>query len=71
MLKTEKSGNDLIVTFDAVDNGIPDDEWAAKLLGKTSTGKLLFGYARLPGVNFIEPILSARLPEITCSRKWI
>ena len=64
VLKTEKSGNDLVVTFDAADNGIPSDEWAAKLLGKTSTGKLLFGYARLPGVTYIEPILSARLPEI-------
>jgi len=64
VLKTEKSGNDLIVTFDAVGNGIPDDEWAAKLLGRTSSGKLLFGYARLPGVNFIEPILSACLPEV-------
>lgn len=65
VLKTEKSGNDLIVTFNATGNGIPDDEWAAKLLGKTSTGKLLFGYARLPGINFIEPLLSSRLPEIT------
>ncbi len=65
VLKTEKSGSNLIVTFDGEGNGIPDDEFAAKLLGKTSTGKLLFGYARLPWVKFIEPILSARLPEIT------
>jgi hypothetical protein len=65
VLKTRKSGNDLIITFDAVGNGIPEDEWAAKLLGKTIIGKLIFGYARLPGISFIEPILSARLPEIT------
>ena len=65
VVKTEKSGADLIVTFDATDNGIPEDEWAAKLLGKTSTGRLLYGYARLPGVSFIEPILSACLPVIT------
>ncbi len=65
VLKTEKSGGDLIVTFDAVGNNYPVDEFAAKLLGKTIDGKLLFGYARLPGVNFIEPILSACLPEIT------
>jgi len=65
VLKTEKSGDNLLVTFNGGGNGIPDDEFAAKLLGKTSTGKLLFGYARLPWVNFIEPILSARLPEIT------
>jgi hypothetical protein len=65
VVKTEKSGADLIVTFDATNNGIPEDEFAAKMLGKTSMGKLLFGYARLPGVKFIEPILSAVLPEIS------
>jgi hypothetical protein len=65
VIKTEKSANDLIITFDATDNGIPEDEFAAKMIGKTSTGKLLFGYARLPGVSFIEPILSARLPEVS------
>jgi hypothetical protein len=64
VLKSKKSGNDLIVTFNGVGNGLPDDEFAAKLLGKTSDAKLLFGYARLPEVDFIEPILSARLPEI-------
>lgn len=65
VMKSEKSGSDLIVTFDGEDNGIQDDEFAAKLLGKTTGGKLLFGYARLPGVKFIEPILSACLPVIT------
>jgi hypothetical protein len=65
VIKTKKSGADLIVTFNAVGNGIPGDEFSAKLLGRTTDGKLLFGYARLPGVNFIEPILSPRLPEIT------
>ena len=67
VLKTQKSGNDLIITFDSAGNGISEDEFAAKLLGKTTTGKLLYGYARLPWVNFIEPILSARLPVITPS----
>lgn len=67
VLKTEVSGTDLIVTFDAVGTTFPDDEFAAKLLGKTSTGKLLFGYARLPWVNFIEPILSPLLPVITAN----
>jgi len=46
-------------------NVFPNDEFTAKMSGKTSTGKLLFGYARLPGVNFIEPILSPLLPVIT------
>jgi hypothetical protein len=65
VLKTEKSGRDMIVTFDAVGNKFPEDEFAAKMLGKTTGGKMLFGYARLPGVNFIEPILSPMLPVIT------
>jgi hypothetical protein len=67
VLKTEKSGADLIVTFDATGNQFPEDEFAAKLLGKTTAGKLLFGYARLPGVAFIEPILSPLLPVITAN----
>jgi hypothetical protein len=69
VLKTKKSGADLIVTFDAVSSVFPEDEFAAKMLGKTTDGKLLFGYARLPGVNFIEPILSPMLPVITASEK--
>ena len=69
VLKSEKSGNNLIVTFAGAGNGLPDDEFAAKLLGKTSDAKLLFGYARLPGVDFIHPILSARMPEIIANDK--
>ena len=64
VLKSEKSGNDMVLTFNGEGNGIMEDEFAAKLLGKTTSGKLLFGYARLPGINFIEPMLSAKLPEI-------
>ncbi len=67
VLKTEKSGKDLIVTFNGEGNGIPEDEFAAKMLGKTNKGELLFGYARLPYVKFIEPILSPCLPKITSS----
>ena len=62
VLQTEKSGSDLVITFDASGNKFPPDEFAAKLLGKTSDGKLLFGYARLPGVDFKPPVLSALLP---------
>jgi hypothetical protein len=65
VLNTEKSGQDLIVTFRGADNGMTDDNFVAKLLGKTISGKLLFGYARLPGINYIEPILSARMPTFT------
>jgi hypothetical protein len=62
---SEKSGSDLIVTFDAAGNGITADEFAPKLIGKTTSGSLLYGYARLPYVEYIEPILSAKIPIFT------
>lgn len=64
VIKTELSGDDLIVTFDGTGNGITDDNFAAKLLGKNSSGKLLYGYARLPWLNYLEPALSACMPKI-------
>jgi len=63
--KTEKEADDLIVFFEGAGNGINDENFTAKLLGKTGDGELLFGYARLPWLNYIEPVLSARLPAIT------
>ena len=71
VLKTEKSGADLIVTFDGAGSNFPDDEFAAKMLGKTMTGKLLFGYARLPWMNFNEPILSPCMPTITVTHNGL
>ena len=64
VIKTERSGDDLIVTFDGTGNGITDDNFAAKLLGRNSNGKLLYGYARLPWLNYLEPALSACTPKI-------
>lgn len=63
-IKTEPSGDDMIVTFDGTGNGITDNNFAAKLLGKTSGGKLLFGYARLPWLNYLEQALSPLAPRI-------
>ena len=42
VLKTEKMGDDLIVTFDATNIQFPADEFAAKMLGETNTGELSF-----------------------------
>ncbi len=47
-IHSEKVGEDLIVTFDAAGHGITEENFAAKLIGKTTGGKLLFGYSRLP-----------------------
>ncbi|MEM9143683.1 MAG: glycoside hydrolase family protein [Bacteroidota bacterium] len=62
--KIRQSGEDLIVTFKGKGHGITDDNFVGKLLGKSSKGKILFGYARLPKTNYSEPILSAGLPKI-------
>jgi hypothetical protein len=62
VLASENSGKDLVVTFDGTGHQFAKDEFAGKMIGKTSGGKLLFGYARLPGVSFVDPMLSARLP---------
>lgn len=44
VIETKISGEDLIVTFEGNGNGITDNNFAAKLIGKTQDGKLLFGY---------------------------
>jgi hypothetical protein len=61
----EKSGADLMVTFAAAGHGITEEEFALKLIGKTTVGALLYGYVRLPYVNSVEPMLSARKPIFT------
>ena len=58
-IKARQEGNDLIVTFSGKGSGIDADEWAPKLIGRSKAGKLLWGYARLPYVNYQPAILSA------------
>ena len=62
---TENDGKDLIVIFDGKGHGIDENEFAPKLIGKTKANKLIYGYARLPYVSYMEPILSARAPVFT------
>lgn len=64
VLKAENVGSDLVVTFNGQGNGIQETEFAPKLIGKNKEGKLLYGYARLPYLNYLEPILSARAPVL-------
>ena len=61
-IKSRKDGNDLIVTFAAKGSGIDASEWAPKLIGRTKQGHLLWGYARLPYVNYKPAVLSASAP---------
>ena len=61
-ITTEDAGEDLIVIFGGEDSGITADNFAGKLLGKTRAGKLLFGWARLPGKHSKVPLLSSLSP---------
>mgnify|MGYP003663529523 CR=1 FL=1 len=62
LIDTEPSGKDLVLVFDGHGNGLSSKNFAAKLLGRTSQGKLLFGWARLPDVDFDPPVLSSLSP---------
>lgn len=61
--RSEKSGKDLVVTFDAKGNGFGDENFAGKLIGKTKSGKLLFGYSRLPGVDYSPYVIKRKAAE--------
>jgi len=63
LLRTVSDGEDLVAVFSGNGTGFADHNFAGKLLGRTAEGKLLFGYCRLPWVEYDEPILSARRPE--------
>lgn len=61
-IRTEAVGRDLMVTFAAAGHGITAEEFAPKVIGRTKGGALLHGFARLPTVEYLEPILSPRKP---------
>lgn len=69
VLSYENDGKDLIITFDGKGNGITTNEFAPKLIGRYKNGKMLYGYACLPYLNYMEPILSARAPVFFDSGK--
>lgn len=49
VVKTQKKGKDLLVEFTGKGNRITKANFTGKLLGKTKTGKLIIGYAKLKG----------------------
>lgn len=61
-VSSHPDGKDLVVVFSGKENGLTDRDFAGKLLGETNNGKLLIGYSKLPGIQYIEPVLSAREP---------
>ncbi len=64
IIATEKSGSDLILIFDGKNNGFTNDDFTGKLIGKTKKGKLIFGYAKLPWIDYKMQALSAKYPEL-------
>lgn len=65
VLSTKADGHDVIVTFNGRGNGITKEEFAPKLIGRYRSGGMLYGYARLPYVDYKEPILSPRAPSFS------
>ncbi len=52
LIDMQESGSDLVLIFEGKGNGLSEANFTAKLLGRDSKGKLLFGYARLPWVDY-------------------
>ena len=63
LLTTEEAGQDLILVFEGKGNGITTANFAGKLIGKTSKGELLIGWAQLPAVTYDAPLLSSLSPK--------
>lgn len=69
--KTKKSGNDLLVVFSGKGSGIDENEFAPKMIGKDKNGKMIFGYAALPTVDYKPALLSTLCPKYDASQKQI
>ena len=57
---SKKDGKDLILTFNTEGLEIPKDEFALKLIAKDKKKQMIYGYTRLPNVEYNVPILSAQ-----------
>lgn len=67
----KKKGKDVIITFDGQGSGIDADEFAPKLIGKNKKGEMVFGYAKLPYINYRPAILSSMKPVYNANGKCV
>ncbi len=67
-VRSEKEGDDLIVYFSTINHGISQEEFAPKVIGKDKNGVMIFGFMRLPWVNYKPAMLSARQPKVKGSK---
>ncbi|MBN7815887.1 glycoside hydrolase family protein [Algoriphagus pacificus] len=68
VLGSQAKGYDLEITFEGKGNGFREDNFAGKMIGKDKNGAMVFGYSRLPWVDYNPAILSARKPEINMEK---
>ena len=61
VVASEPQGRDLVLTF-AGESGIDATEFAPKMIGRDTKGRMVYGYARLPYVNYRPAIVSALRP---------
>lgn len=66
---SETDGRDLIVTFPGADTGIAPAEFAPMMLGRDNKGAMIYGYAKMPAVNYTPAILSAMRPAVGADNK--
>ena len=59
-LKKIKDG--VIVSFENQGHGLTKEEFAPKLIGRSKSRKMLYGYTRVPWIQYNEAILSAKKP---------
>jgi hypothetical protein len=68
LIDMQESGSDLILVFEGRGNGLSESNFTAKLLGRDRDGKLLFGYARLPWVDY--PDAPASVLASSCGQEY-
>lgn len=61
-VKTEREGDDLVITFSGKGSGITSEEFAPKLIGRNVKGEMIYGYAHLPYIDYRPAMLSANKP---------
>ncbi|WP_225587001.1 glycoside hydrolase family protein [Algoriphagus sp. Y33] len=64
MTAFKAKGDDLQITFEGLGNGFKEEDFVGKLIGKNIGGQLVFGYARLPWVDYNPAILSTGKPVV-------
>ena len=66
--ETDDNAN-LILTFNGASSGLTTDEFAPKIIGQYTDGKMCYGYARLSYIDYEPAYLSPILPTINNESK--